>query len=36
MLTWPCVTMEWKTPDIQTVDVSEDSSGIRACPVRRM
>ena len=36
MLTWPCVTMEWKTPDIHTVEVSDDSSGTRACPVRRI
>src|SRR5690348_11747560 len=34
MLTCPCVTMEWKTPFIQAVDVSAVSSGVRCRPVR--
>ena len=36
MLTWPWVTMEWNTPPIQAVEVSEASSGISRSPVRRM
>ena len=36
MLTWPCVTIEWKTPPIHTVVVSEASSGTRRSPVRRI
>ena len=34
MLTWPCVSIEWNTPPIQTVDVSALSSGTRCRPVR--
>ena len=36
MLTWPCVTIEWKTPAIHAVDVSDASSGTRPSPVRRI
>ena len=36
MLTWPCVTIEWKTPPIHTVDVSDASSGTSRSPVRRI
>jgi hypothetical protein len=36
MLTWPWVTIEWKTPAIHTVEVSAVSSGTRCRPLRRM
>ena len=36
MLTWPCVAIEWNTPAIQTVEVSDASSGTRRSPVRRI
>ncbi len=35
-LTWPCVSMEWKTPPIQQVLVSARSSGVRCRPARSM
>ena len=36
MLTCPCVSIEWKTPPIQTVVVSDASSGTSWSPVRRI
>ncbi len=36
MLTCPCVTIEWNTPAIQTVEVSPASSGVRPLPERSM
>ena len=36
MLTCPCVTIEWNTPPIHAVDVSDASSGMSWSPVRRI